>query len=67
MAVLPLTEDAEKPRAAGGRLSEKGCAWEGKACIVWLLQEAGRGYLGSSARDTGVFVILGLKKCQSVS
>lgn len=45
----------------------KGCAWEGRACIVWVQQEARRGYLGSSARDTDIFVILGLKKCQSVS
>lgn len=33
----------------------KGCAWKGRACIVWVLQEAGRGYLGSPARDTCVF------------
>lgn len=45
----------------------KECAWEGRACIVWVLQEAGGGYLGSPACDTCVFVILGLKKCQSVS
>lgn len=43
----------------------------GRACIVWVLQEAGGGYLGTPARVTlrvfFFFVILGLKKCQSVS
>lgn len=43
----------------------KGCAWEGRACIVWVRQEAGEGYLGSPARDTCVFVISGLSASQS--
>lgn len=61
----------------GGSLSNRRCrgalaCWrrlsgKGRACIVWVLQEADRGYLGSCARDTDIFVFLGLKTCQSVS